>query len=210
MIFLAIIVGVFIYNAKDNWPFGLPGIAIFIAFLWFFAYRSIKQQQAIWESIKIEVGDDYIARQQIRIPQIRINRGEVTAVWEVGNGLCILTADKFRSLSIPKELDSPDYEEIKSALSTWANIQPKSRGAQIKNTALTIMLLIGIGIIFLSTSAWLVLAAGLAVIPYSTFFFLQLPRHKGIDPKLRRTWIIGFGLLLLITGSRLYFLFAGY
>jgi len=154
LIFLAILLGVAIYNSRDSWPFVLLIIIpIFIVVGGFSNYRLIKQQHALWDSVRIEVGDDYVTRQQIRVPETRINRGEVASLREINNGLCIVSADKVHSLLIPKELDSSDYEEIKTAVSTWAAIQPKSPREQIKTLAWIMVFIIGFGIVFLSTSA---------------------------------------------------------
>lgn len=216
---MAIILVVAVYKAENTWPYVQPSIAwlyvllsipIFLAVFGFTLYRSIKQSHAIWDSVRVEIGEDYVARRQLRVPEVRINRTEVTALREINNGLCVLTSDKFRALCIPIELDGPDYEEIKTTLSAWAPIQPKSATARIWFTAQLILLGIGTLIVFFSTSAWLVLIVGVILSGYYIYFFLQLLRHKAVDSKSIFVYIFFICLLLLATGLRSYYFFIGY
>lgn len=213
-IIAVLLVGVLIIavssRSQFNWFCILPMTLFFLGVVGFSAYRAFKQQREVWESIRIVIGDDYIARQQLRIPEIRIAREEITALREINQGICVYTADKFRSLVIPTELERSDYEEIKNALAAWMSIQPKARNTNARNGALSIVLFIGFAIIFLSWSAWLVLIVGLGMMGYYVYIFSLLQRDKGVDPQFRRNTAITLGFLAFIFVMKLCVLLGWY
>lgn len=157
------------------------------------------------------MGDDYITRRQIRIPEIRIHREEVTAIREIDTGLLIFTADKFRSLFIPVEVEGHGYEEVKAALSAWTPVQLKSSVTRAKNAALFILVLAGFGIILFSSSPWLVLVVGLVMAGCYTYSYWILRRSKGVDPrfKRKRDFIIVLVFLVFIISFKLCVFFGG-
>jgi hypothetical protein len=195
---------------------GGNGLAILLSlllmggFLVFVVNRSIKQQREIWESIRIILGDDYIPRQQIRIPEIHINRSEINSIQEMDAGIGVKTADKFHSLVIPASLDKVDLAEIRSTLGEWAPIQPKAENAGVKTIVLTIVLLAGFGIIFFSLSPWLILVVGLGMIGYYGYYSWLLQRAKGVDPVFRRNFVRTLGFILFILLMKLCFLLGWY
>ena len=123
-----------VWNSPDNRPISIIATIIVGAmFIPFGIWRGLKQTKAILESVRIEVGDDYIARSQVRIPQLRINRQEITVVDEISGGLCIRTNNKTRTLAIPNALDEDDYKEIRDVLASWATIRPQSKSSKTQN-----------------------------------------------------------------------------
>jgi hypothetical protein len=162
--------------------------------------HGLKEQEEILRSVRIEVGDDYVARSQLRVPQVRIARAEVTAIEEAGIGLCIRTTDQRRSLAIPAELDSSDYQQIKAVLSTWATIRSRSRGTAASNALGSVVMLAGMGVFFLAQEVWLVLTAGLVVVVYYAYTLWILRSSEGVDPKVERWMLFGavFMALLII------------
>src|SRR5512146_2101614 len=61
------------FQGPVNWLFVFPVVLLLLAVMGFSAYRSMKQQHEVWQSVRIVIGEDYVARQQVRIPEIRIS-----------------------------------------------------------------------------------------------------------------------------------------
>jgi hypothetical protein len=176
----------------------IVSVVICVGIMVFALSSVLRQSKEIWESIRIEMTDEYIARTQARIPQVRINRQEITSIEEIDGGICIRTADKSRTLAILNDLDENHYQEIKNKLSTWSTIQPQSPKTKAQNAFLLVVLLLGFGILFLSSSLWLVLVAGVSLISYYAYNYWSLRQVKGVDPRFRRHMSILFLFPLFI------------
>jgi len=118
---LASIVAVILslWNAGHDWIWTLLMniISIPIA-VGFIIVWSLDQAQARWRTIKIEIGDDYVARPLGGIT-LRVDKSEITAIDEIKGELHIRTDNNFPTLVIPKELDASDYQKIKRTLFSW-------------------------------------------------------------------------------------------
>ncbi len=176
----------------------IASIIVCIGVMTFALLRVLSQNKEIWESIRIEITDEYIARSQVRIPQIRITRQEITSIEERDGGICIRTDDESKTLFIPSDLDENDYQEIRNKLSSWIAIQPKSQKAKTQNAILLVLLIVGFGILFLSWSLWVVLLAGVSLTGYYVYYYWSLRKTKGIDPKFRRSTLISILFLLFV------------
>ena len=96
--------------------------------------RGLRLYQAVWESIRIEIGDDHISRSQLELPgsakaptrtvTVRLNRNEIVVIEEAKSGLLVRTGNKARTLIVPAALDEADYQTIKQQLSMWAPVRP--------------------------------------------------------------------------------------
>jgi len=193
-----------IWYSPDNKPISIISMIIFGALLIPFSiWRGLQQNKAILESVRIEVGDDYIARSQVRIPQLRIDRQEITAVDELGAGLCIRTNNKTRTLSIPNTLDEDDYKEIRAVLASWVTIRPQPKSSKTQNLLIFFLLMIAFTVFFLSTSFWLVLVSGLLLIAYFGYYYWVLRQAQGVDPRTRRGTLIALLVLLMMVAGKL-------
>lgn len=206
-----VVLGLNWWQAGDNWlTTVIVSVIVFAAVLAIAVSRSLRQVNEVWDSIKVEVGDDYVARSQVRIPQVRIPRDEITAIEEIEGGLCIRTADKWRTLAIPADLDDRDYQEIRSKLSAWRPIRPKSAKARVQNVLLLVVLLVGFGILLISTSLWLVLGVGLVMVGYYGYWYWTMRRVEGIDPQQRRSLLVVFLIPIFIMALKVCVLSGGY
>ncbi len=98
-------------------PFLLVG-----GFVVFASYRAVKQQVAVMREFQIWLGPDSIIRKQPNLPDLEIQRHEVTLIQEgAGSGLVIKTADSLRFLPIPHTLE--EYKEVRAYLGEWGDIQ---------------------------------------------------------------------------------------
>lgn len=79
---------------------------------------SLNQAEERWRTIRVELGDDYVAR-PFGSATLRVDRNEVISIDEIKGELYVRTGDNFPTLIIPKELDASDYQQIKRALFSW-------------------------------------------------------------------------------------------
>jgi len=213
---LSLIIVAFVMNAPVNREgttsllFVIPVSLFVIIAAAFSLYKGQNAQKAIWESIRIEVEDNSITRQQIFMAGIRISREEVKSIKETGQGLCIFTSDRNKSILIPVELDKTDYEEIKQTLSSWMNIEPKSPTQKRADLLLTILVVLGYGILFFSWSGWLVLFVSVVMVGFYAYMYWNLQQHKSVDPKTKRNYAFILGFVVLISSMKLCLLFGIY
>lgn len=121
----------------------IPMILIVVgAIAWFGIGRILRQQRETWFSIRYVLGPDYIAWQQNRAPDLRIQRDEITAVHETQIGLSIMTADKHRALNIPHHLTNDGYQAICTVVAIWSPIKaPEVTAQAVQRTRLQTILL---------------------------------------------------------------------
>jgi hypothetical protein len=179
------------------WIGGLPVLLVFLILYGFMAYRTIQQQQAVWKSVVVELGDDYVSRSQLRIPVVRVGRNEITHLQETTGALCIFTKDKHRMLAIPRDIQG--YEDIKATLLTWASLKSQSLSTQVMGLGLIVVLIIGFAMIWLAPNLWLTLAAAIPMLGFYGYTYWSQRKQKGIDPQLKRAHIISIGFIIFIT-----------
>lgn len=171
-------------------------IITILSVLGFGAYRGYKTQSAVWESIVIEVGEDFIARSQIRIPEVRITKDEVISIVEIRQGLCIKTNHKNRSLCIPMELSDEDYAEIMAHLSSWTHLE-ENQSANHISTISSVLFILGFGYIFLAANPVPVTLIALVLLVYLIYHLVTLRKQEGVDPKYRRVWTRGYIFMII-------------
>lgn len=95
-------------------------------------FGAAKRDKALWQRVKVEVGDESVSVHHqgvpsIRLlpePEIRLARDQVAVIRETEVGLVLSTPYEAVALIIPVHLAQADYQEIKTTLSTWYPIQP--------------------------------------------------------------------------------------
>ena len=184
--FLVLDIWKYFSTGETNFTSVIIGIIVVVILSIVTTNKVIKERKEIWNSLEIRLEDNYISRQQIRIPEVRINREEITAIQESKHGLCILTNDKTRSLLIPIELEQADYLEIKETLSNWTEIKPLSTTQQFKNISIVVLYsTIFIGL-FISPFIWLNVILGSILIIWSYYSVDIINKMSGVDPKFKK------------------------
>lgn len=121
-----LIIGWEVWQNRSNDEGSLLALLLFVIVMvatsFFSIARIVSQQKKIWNLIRINLASDYISRQQIRVPEVKIYRLEITAIEEYKTGILIKTADKGRATAIPIQLEQADYLEIKETLTNWNDI----------------------------------------------------------------------------------------
>ncbi|HEX3529954.1 MAG TPA: hypothetical protein VH988_23070 [Thermoanaerobaculia bacterium] len=127
--------------------------------------------------------DGAVGRSQIRVPEVLIRREEVTAIRETGQGMVVKTADRYRSLLIPRLLDPADYAEIREDLATWVPIE-SGGGERGKSLALMVLLIGGFVVMGFSHDRGLVAAVALCLIAVYVWTAWRAYRQQGMEPRL--------------------------
>ncbi|MEO7705123.1 MAG: hypothetical protein ABIV92_10835 [Thermoflexales bacterium] len=161
--------------------------------------QALRGMEAYWRSLRIEVGEDYVARAQSITPSSRMKRADITRIEESRFGLLVRTENRWRTLIIPAGLDAADYQAIRSTLATWMPIQPRAPINWARIAAIVIPMVISFGVILISTSVWLVLIVGLGLmITFGAFLWRRL-REKGTPWPIIRTGISAFLFVVVVT-----------
>ena len=210
------LVGLELWKIKANGDGNLTHLIIFIPVLLgayiFTARKVISQQKEIWDSIIINIDNDYISRQQIRIPEVRIERTEVTAIEENKCGLWVKTENKARSLIIPIQLEQVDYLEIKETLISWTEAGIVTPTNNREDLLLAVAYIIAFIVLFLSFNIWLNFILGAAIIAYYAYTNKLIQNNVSVDPQYKKIYKRMFVWTILIvlfnTFGKLYMISA--
>ena len=172
--------------------------------------RSLKQNEAGWQSIRLVVSDDYVERSQAGVPVLRLRRAEVVALEASGAGLLLRTADPYRTLLIPRALDAADFAAIQQQLSQWQPITSTAGRTTLVNTVVTVIALAGLGTLMVSNTLWLVGVAGVVTISLYAYLLWQTRRTVGVDPRFKRTMQTALVVPILLTAMKVCVLAGGY
>lgn len=153
-------------------------------------------------AVQYELGEDYVARRQADVPEYRLHRADVTHLSETARGLSLHTRARGRQLTIPRHLEPPDYEWIRSELSQWAPIKPIQPANQIFPLARVAILLVGLAVLMLSTAIWIVLPIGLLLFGYYLWVAQPLLTADGVDPRTRRNMWMMPVFVAFLTGMK--------
>ena len=150
--------------------------------------KAIAQQQAIWNSIAIRLGNDYISRQQIRVPEVKIYRSEISKIEENRAGIWVKTSDRGRTIVIPAQLDRADYLEIKETLIGWqgaAITQAKSNRIEL---IFAVAYLVAFVALFFAFNIWLHLIIASIILAYNIYTYRLIKKNVALDPQFRKTY----------------------
>jgi hypothetical protein len=190
-------------------PYPLLLMLIFAVIIEFATQRSMRRDIRLhvqgMSSICIEVGADYITRSQPLTPSITFNQSEILATEEMRDGLLVIASGN-RTLLVPKELDSTDYQEIKAVLASWSTMRQTTRQRLIANLTLYAGLML-IGSVW---PMWLLFLVGFGPLSYFSYQLWQLRRLKGVDPKWRGQLIRALGLLTIAIAGKVWLLLKVY
>jgi hypothetical protein len=193
-------VGLLAWRTATPLPTLLLSAGLFTALVTPIVLRgNVRNVLAIARSIQIEVGDGYVARSQLRVPQLRLNREEVTALEELPSGLVLRTADPHRSLCVPAELDPADYAAVRAHVADWAPVSGADPARRRRSLIYLVVLAIAMLVAFFSTSLWLTLGSAAFVAAALIYEDRVLGRTAGVDPRYRRQLrLVGLILLAII------------
>lgn len=94
----------------------IPFVLLLFAIAGWFALRQRKQY---WDAFEIKITEQALIRSAHKLPDLKINRSEITGVKEIRQGLILSTKTRENTLLIPKGLAEADYQALKQILERW-------------------------------------------------------------------------------------------
>ena len=159
--------------------------------------KQVRQYQKGLQDLVISLGHDRIDRQQKGAPAFRINRAEVTGLFETDKGILVMTKDQIRFLWVPVQLQ--DNASAREVLAGWQTIRTMAARSPRNTQLLTVGWAAGtalcVGILLVANNPWQVVAAGGATLAIYLFVYRLLRKQRSLDNKFRRTYS---GILLFL------------
>ena len=148
--------------------------------------KQVRQYQKGLQDLVISLGHDRIDRQQMALhplrkgaPAFRINRAEVTGLFETDKGILVMTKDQIRFLWVPVQLQ--DYASAREVLAGWQTIRTMAARSPRNTQLLTVGWAAGtalcVGILLVANNPWQVVAAGAATLAIYLFVYRLLRQH---------------------------------
>jgi len=187
-----------------------PWLAIIIISISLLAFglgmrRGYKILQERWSSFQIIISPEFIIRKQSTIPDIEIDREQVSKIQENLSGIFVRTAGKQKHIHVPRSLEG--YQEVRSELQQWHTIEQPSTKKAYVSILLLLLFAASFAAMFLSSRAWLVISAGIFIISYTIWGQISFHRDTQIDARVKlNTWRIVLLVLLMlgIVAGRIY------
>jgi len=167
--------------------------------------RGYKILHERWSSFQIIMSPEFIIRKQSTIPDIEIEREQVSKIQENLSGIFVRTAEKQNYIHVPRSLEG--YQEVKSELQQWHTIEQQSAKQDYVSILLLLLFAASFAAMFLSSRAWLVISAGIFIIVYTLWGQISFRRNTQIDARAKlNTWRIVLLVLLMlgIVAGRIY------
>lgn len=175
------------------------GVGLFLTFL---IRANMKFRKASWDSLEIEIADDYIARRQLNNPEIRLGRDEISSLEDKGNVLCVYSTDKRRVLGIPKLLNG--YDEVKQTVLSWGKPLTSSQTrTRIMTWVNSGIILVGFLAIIFAFDPVTQAIATLATVGWMGNLYRQMGRQEGDTAKLRSNFLRLIGVIALLGTCKL-------
>jgi hypothetical protein len=162
--------------------------------------RGYKILQERWASFQILLSQENILRKQMGLPDIEIERDQVSQIQERTAGIFVRTLDKNKYIHLPKGLE--DYEDARMMLEQWRVIEivsPAKDRASLLTYILLFFLALSFGVIFLSHTVWLMILAGIFIVSYTLWEQLSIRQNPEVDARVKSgIWQTVFLVLALV------------
>lgn len=155
------------------------------------------RQRAIWKSVEVEMGLDYVARRQQGAGEVVLRRDEIVRIEDIGTALLIRTSNKYRGLNIPKIIIG--FDEIPPALQSWGfSIENRTSRTRIQSIFVAILSALSVFFVLFAFDLWTQLIALTLMFAFFGYFYYQLRRYEGVNPRFRRSYLFGIGAIGLV------------
>ncbi len=171
----------------------------------FGTWLTTRSTRRTWLSYRLEFAPGNLRRTQYRLPEISIDRGEVTAIDEMpGRGMVVRTANPDRFIFVPSGLNG--YPELKSELAAWTPVRTLSLAATWSRQWLGVTSALGIVgwmvATMLSDNPAFVIPSAFAISVFLLWAFIASQRSLHLDRRMKLgMWCVIFPILLLTLKS---------
>lgn len=181
-------------------PISTIAVILGLVFLSLLSYfRSLKIQRAGLDSYELTVSDDVIIRKQAKLPEVAIQRGQVTGIHETaGVGMLVMTGDCYKYIFIPVMLDN--YDEVKDELKGWKAIEiMPDRKVLSRPLPAAIVFSVSLMTTILAQDIGLFLPAGLLLVALLVYALFELHIDIDVYSRAKRKQLITKGLVLAVS-----------
>jgi len=166
--------------------------------------KYIKRNHESWNSYELLIGEDFVARRLKDLPEVEIQRHEITKIRETSAGLRVETNQKDRAIGIAPSLVG--YDDAKERLSRWMMPVRESRQQWFTPTRwagiVPVLVLLLFGCIYLGERSWFIIATGLPLLIGLSVSILRIRKSVQASAQMKRLSLITI-LPLLAVAARL-------
>jgi len=149
-----------------------------------------------WETYVLEIGPDYLRRQQADTPDIRLPFQDVKRVEHLpGRYLRVIGLQKRNVIGIPESIES--FPDVLQTVSTLAPVTTLHRDRSVRGTLYTIVGGVSYMAMLWSRSPWIVLPMGALVAGLMLWLIVFMQRSPNVSRRGKRVaWLYLFLVLM--------------
>jgi hypothetical protein len=164
--------------------------------------KGIRQNLESWNSFELLIGRDFLVRRIEGLPELEIQKHEVTAIKETTAGLRVETTQRDRAIGIASSL--VDYADAKARLSRWlVPVQERQRWMSPARWSSLVGLLVVVlfACIFYSDTSWIIVAAGVPLFTGLCACIWLIRRNVQISAQTKRLSLVAVLPLLAVVAK---------
>ncbi len=170
-------------------------LAVFLIGLALGLHRAARRITQRIKAYELRLDENTLSATQGGGRPVKIRRDQIARLEERPPEVLLVEADNPpRTISIPMALDR--YDEVRAQLAAWHSIE--TGGAQhvvsVPLTAFLLINVIGISVVFLARSLWIVLPVGGVLMVSLSYLAVSILRRPGLERRVRFS-----AMLLLLT-----------
>lgn len=161
--------------------------------------RSLRIQKTGLDSYELIVDEDMIIRKQDGIPEVTIQRDQVTGIYEtVGSGILVMTGDCYKYIFIPVMLDH--YDQVRVKIRAWKSIEIM-QDKKILSRPLPAAIVFSVSLMttILAKNIEIFLPAGLLLVSLLVYTLFELHIDIDVYSRVKRKRLITKGLVLSVS-----------
>lgn len=156
-------------------------------------FKGLNRQKQLFESYLLTVDDDFIQRDQLNTPTVKINKSDVKEIIAGQNGsLTIKGQNKTDLIVVTNQID--DFADLEKYLLEIKEFSRPTEKSTIEKLSLpfVFLTLALMAIVYISTNKYFVLVSGAILTMFLTWSFYEIQTSKNVDSKTKKNswWTI--------------------
>ncbi|MFT2010215.1 hypothetical protein ACMA1I_16190 [Pontibacter sp. 13R65] len=199
LMLLALLFGVGIsYNSVsglDTLPFVL---IISLAAASFGIYRGMNRQRTLFDSYSLTVEDDFLTREQLHTPTVRMARHDIQEIISHTNGSLLIKGKNPADVIMVSEMVA-DRDRLMATLSGISQIKHQETKSIQQRFILPLIVvgLVLLAMVYISKNIYLVLSSGTVLVLGLLWSIYQVQASKNVDRKTKRS--IWWSVLVILS-----------
>lgn len=166
-------------------------------------WLTLGRQVGRWRAFRIRLDADGIESDAGPGQRVRIGRAELASAQEFPGGLLLKAGRDRREISVPGVLDAVDYVTIRAVVAQWTDVSAVSLTSHYIGLLALIPGVVGLGLIFLSSSIVLVGVGTVLLAGLDLFLYVHQRGKPGVDPAQTRSLLFACLIAVLAGTGRL-------